>query len=254
MKKAIAIIAVMVVIFMGFKCFLDYFFKDKETGKYTDLKGILPQGFTYTAHTGCCGTQANSIASIEKGVSCGANIVEFDLKFTKSGEPVLCHDAIKGNEVTVDEAFAKISEYDGIYVNVDRKTSDALHKIPELAKKHGISDRIFFTGVEEEAVEAVKKACPGVDYYLNMEVKKPSKHTDEYLLSLVEKVKECGAVGINFNKKSASKKLVDTFHENGLLVSIFTVDKKAEMYKILLFAPDNITTRNPDLLGEILKD
>ncbi len=239
---------------MDFKCVIDLFFKNKKTDKYTDLKGKLPEGFTYTAHTGCCGTEANSIASIEKGVSCGAQIVEFDLKFTKEGEPVLCHDAIKGNEVTVDEAFAKISQYDGLHVNVDRKTSDALHKIPELAEKHGIADRIFFTGVEEEAVEAVKKACPQVDYYLNMSVKRPSKHTDEYLLSLVKKVKECGAVGINFNKKSASKKLIDTFRENGLLVSIFTVDKKSEMYKILLFAPDNITTRNPDLLRKILKE
>ncbi len=239
---------------MGFKCVLDYFFKDKKTGEYTDLKGMLPDGFTITAHTGCCGTKANSIASIEKGASCGAHIVEFDLKFTEDGEPVLCHDAINGTEVTLDEALAKISEYDALRVNVDRKTSDALHKVTELAEKHGVGDRIFFTGVEEEAVEAVKTACPQMDYYLNMSVKKPSKHTDEYLLSLVEKVKGCGAVGINFNKKSASKKLVDTFHENGLLVSIFTVDKKSEMYKILLFAPDNITTRNPDLLQEILKD
>ena len=73
------------------------------------------------------------------------------------------------------------------------------------------------------------------------------------MLSLVEKVKKAGAIGINFNYKSASKELVKVFHENNLLVSIWTVDNEYNMYKILSFAPDNITTRHPDKLSEIIK-
>jgi glycerophosphoryl diester phosphodiesterase len=65
-------------------------------------------------------------------------------------------------------------------------------------------------------------------------------------------VKDNGAIGINFNKDSATKELVDTFHNNGLLVSIWTVNEEKDMHKILYFAPDNITTRNPDVLKEIL--
>ena len=71
-------------------------------------------------------------------------------------------------------------------------------------------------------------------------------------MSLVEKVKNAGAMGINFNYKNASKELVEVFHENGLLVSIWTVDDEYNMYKILSFEPDNMTTRNPDKLSEIV--
>ena len=65
--------------------------------------------------------------------------------------------------------------------------------------------------------------------------------------------KKHGAIGINISYKPCTKELVDAFHENDLLVSIWTVNKKRKMFKILLLGPDNITTRRPDKLQEILK-
>lgn len=213
----------------------------------------LPKDFSYTAHTGCAGTQANSLDSIDTGAKYGAGIVEFDLNFNKNGDPVLAHDAPKGGEVTLDEAFKKISEYENIRVNVDIKSTVALEKIRPAAEKYGVAERIFYTGVHDGFVDAVRADGGDVDYYLNVNVKPKSKHTEEYLMSLVRKVKDSGAIGINFNQDNASKALVDTFHENGLLVSIWTVDKKFDMYRILSYGPDNITTRYPDMLGEIIQ-
>ncbi len=227
--------------------------RNNKIEEYKRNKGELPLGFTYTAHTGCCDTEDNSIASITAGVQNGAGIVEFDLNFDKEENPILCHDEPEGGEVTLKEAFLEVAKYDALKVNVDAKSTANLASVQEAASEAGVLDRIFFTGITENENDIVKMACPAVDYYLNIDVEKPAKHTDKYLKSLVEKVKESGAVGINFNKDSASKELVDIFHENGLLVSIYTVDDKVEMYKILSFAPDNITTRNPEILKEILK-
>ena len=77
---------------------------------------ILSKGFTYTAHTGCIKTADNSLAAIEEGAKYGADIVEFDLNFLSDGTPVLSHDKPKGKEVTLDEAFKKISEYKNLKV------------------------------------------------------------------------------------------------------------------------------------------
>ena len=216
------------------------------------MKTNLPENFTYTAHTGCVKTPDNSLAAIEEGVKYGADIVEFDLNFLPDGSPVLSHDKPKGNEVTLDEAFKKISEYENIKVNVDVKTTKNLKAVYPLAQKYGLEDRIFYTGINIDFVEAVKKDSPEVPYYLNVNVEKPRKQTPEYLQSLVKTVKDSGAIGINFNKDHATKKLVETFHENDLEVSIWTVNKKRKMYKILALAPDNITTRRPDKIQEIL--
>ena len=251
MKKVILPIAIILVLtIIGAAIFFGV--RIMKLNEYKNAKLNLPEGFTITAHTGCMNTAENSLDSIKTGIENGANIVEFDLYFTKDGEPVLAHDEPKGNEVTLDEAFAYLYQFEGVRANVDIKTVDALEKVYPLAKQNSVDHIIFYTGVKDEFVDAVKKNSPEIEYYLNVDVDK-SKNTDkEYILSLVEKVKKAGAIGINFNYKNASKELVDIFHENDLLVSIWTVDSEYYMYKILSFGPDNITTRHPDKLAAIV--
>lgn len=212
----------------------------------------LPKNFTYTAHTGCVDTKDNSLEAIESGAKFGADIVEFDLNFLPDGTPVLSHDEPKGKEVTLEEAFKKVSEYSNLKVNVDVKNTQNLKVVYPLAKKHCLENRIFYTGIFLKDVEAVKNNSPEVPYYLNINVEKKRKQTPEYLQKLVDEVKSCGAVGINFNKNNATKELVEKFHQNNLLASIWTVNKKRKMKKILTLAPDNITTRRPDKMEKIL--
>ncbi|MBR2957735.1 MAG: glycerophosphodiester phosphodiesterase [Clostridia bacterium] len=207
--------------------------------------------FTVTAHTGCMGTKPNSIEAILTGFEAGADIIEFDLNFDSDGTPLLSHDAPKGGEVTLDEAFATLEQCNNLKANVDVKSVEKIEQVVPLAKKHGVLDRIFFTGVHEGFAEAVKTRAPEVEYYLNVDVLPKWKQTDKYLKSLVDKVKANGAIGINFNKNNATKRLVNAFHKNGLLVSIWTVDEKRKMKKIISLSPDNITTRHPDTLIKI---
>lgn len=210
------------------------------------------KAFTVTAHTGCLGTKPNSIEAILKGFESGADIIEFDLNFAGNGTPLLSHDTPKGGEVTLDEAFEVLAKCNGLKANVDIKSVERIEQVVPLAKKHNVLDRIFFTGVHEGFVEAVKTRTPEVEYYLNVNIAPKWKQTNKYLQSLVDKVKASGAIGINFNKNNATKKLVNAFHKNGLLVSIWTVDNTRDMKKIISLSPDNITTRHPDELIKII--
>lgn len=223
-----------------------------KLNEYKKAKLNLSEGFTITAHTGCMGTEENSLDSIKMGIENGANVVEFDLYFTEDGAPILSHDEPVGGEITLNEAFAYFRMFKDIKANVDIKTVDALEKVYSLAIENNVEDRIFYTGVKDEFVNAIKKNSPEIRYYLNVDVDKSQNTNKEYLLTLAEKVKNAGAIGINFNYKSASKELVEVFRENGLLVSIWTVDSEYNMYKILSFGPDNITTRHPDKLSKII--
>ena len=129
------------------------------------------------------------------------------------------------------------------------KITTDLKQVEALAEKHGVLSQIFYTGIEEKDVEAAKKDSPKISYFLNLKVDiAPKKQTKEYVLSLVDKVKKSGAVGINMNHKNASELLVDIFHENGLQVSIWTIKNEKQLHRALAIAPDNITTRKPELL------
>ena len=214
---------------------------------------VLPEGFTVTAHTGCEETEDNSLATIRKGYESGADIVEFDLNFTSDGEAVLSHDEPHSGCVTLDEAFALIAELPDVKVNVDCKSIVNLKVVTEIAQKHGISDRIFYTGIREENITSVREQTPDIAYWLNFDVDSRKNTDEEYLISLAKKTREFGAVGININYGTCSKQLVDVFHREGLLVSIWTVNKKFDMVKTVPFCADNITTRHPSQLVEIVE-
>ena len=146
---------------------------------------------TITAHTGCMGTKQNSFESIKKGAEY-ADIIEFDLHFLADGTPVLSHDKPEGGEITLREAAKVIAGIESIRVNVDIKSTDNLKEAVKIAMEVIIFDRIFYTGVKDEFVEAVRRDTPEVAYYLNVDVSKWRSKNDKYINSLVEKVKAAG--------------------------------------------------------------
>ncbi len=250
-KIVVAACAVLAVVLIAMSVFLigDYL----KLKQYRNTPLELPDGFTVTAHTGCEGTEENSLEFLQKALNLGVEVIEFDVSFDADGKPVLAHDTPKGGEVELSQAFSVISANPDVKVNVDIKETTALDKIEEYALEYGVLDQIFFTGVNDDFVKAVQEQTENIPYYLNVSVKKRKATDAAYLKEICDKVKESGAVGINFNYKGATKELVDYFHNEGLLVSIWTVDGESDMHRILTFAPDNITTRNPVKLKAVIE-
>ena len=208
----------------------------------------LPAGFTITAHSGCMGLAENSIEAMEAGVRAGAKIVEFDLQFTTDGEPVLSHDAPEGDCVPLSAAFDFLRAHPDVKGNADVKNTSHLETLLPLARDAGVSAQIFLTGIFADDVPVVREKCPGVPFYLNT---KKSRFADA--AALADKAKTLGAVGLNVNRRMLTPRLVRACRARGLLVSVWTVDKKRIARKVLAMQPDNVTTRKPDLLMRMYK-
>lgn len=193
-------------------------------------------------------TAANTIQSVIAGFSSGADIVEADIRFDKNGVPVLSHDKVQENDTctSLAEAFDIIKSYPDKKVNLDIKETDNLPEIQRLAKEKGVISQLFFTGVDDNFVEAVRVGCPEIPYYLNFGKKTNMARFESYIKFLIDKTKAAGAIGINLNKENCNAKLAERFKKEGLLVSVWTItDIKAD--KIYLdMNVDNITCKNPD--------
>lgn len=227
-------------------------------GEYSKMKKTaftLPETFTVTAHTGCEGTEDNTLESIAAGINAGADVVEVDLHFLPDYTAVLCHDEPKEKLVSekmpsLESAFVMLARH-SVKMNIDVKSTAGISGVKALAEKYGVVEKIFFTGVEEKDIEAVRTGAPDVPYYLNMTVDKKKNTDSAYLSSLVKKVKDCGAVGINMKYTGCSAELVEAFRSEGLLVSLWTANSTKEMYRCLVCEPDNITTRKPGKLIQL---
>lgn len=215
----------------------------------------LPEGFTYTAHSGCENTPDNSMENLEKAVALGVPVLEVDVSVRNDGTPVLLHaESAADNEgLLLDEALQYISESsDTVQVNLDLKTFSNLPEIASLIRKHNMQDRCFFTGVDSAHTQTVKIDAPGIPYYLNAELNRMRLEDEDYLRGLAREAQRSGAIGLNCNYKGASPKLIKVFREEGLKVSLWTADNKLVMRMLLAMAPDNITTRCPVLLSSLI--
>lgn len=223
---------------------------------YRNKELNLSENFTVTAHTGGMNTPDNSIESIQKAISIGADVVEFDVRFRPNGTPVMAHDAVESNDagVPIEDALKFIAQNsESIKINLDVKETANLSEVQNLVKKYGLLKRAFFTGVNEEFVSEVRKQCPEFSYYLNYSPEKNKLNNTEYQQKLLEILESTGAVGINCNYKNSNKYLAELLHEHGYLLSVWTVDKENQMVRELVGGADNITSRNPDKLKDLIK-
>ena len=229
-----------------------YFLQSYCMFKY--VKTFNNPNMTITAHSGCNYKEPNSIASLEAGYKSGAKILEIDLYFNINGVPYLSHGELKGNEIKLEEAFKFLSNNPEVKGNIDVKKVDNMPAVFQLIILYNLYDKVFFTGIEEKFVEAIKTGCPGIPYYLNYKPKFLKIFSQRYINELVNIVKESGAIGINMRHFYLSEKLVKTFHEEGLFVSVWTVNDEYFMLRAIYYGPDNITTKKPSKLIHLISE
>jgi len=188
-----------------------------------------------TAHAGALNTTDNTIESVRAALACGADIFEVDVRFLVDGTPALGHNHVGPGSARLEEVFALMQD-SSTQINLDMKETSHVPHMAELVVQYGLQGRAFMTGLFK-ADCAVLRDC-GLPYYLN--------GADPAL------AKDLGALGVNINYRQCTKKLVRDAHELGLLVSVWTANSPRTMRKMLRRGVDNITTRHPDVLLEII--
>ncbi len=212
----------------------------------------LPDGFTVTCHAGSFYTKKNSIDSVKAAVDWGADIVEFDVSFRSDGTAVIIHDPSPSMKqgVSLEEAVKIVAKDKKCKINLDIKSTANLPEVDRIVKKHGMLERVFYTGVFEDWVDRVKNTS-AIPYYLNHKITSEESKDPAYAIITINKTKVLGAIGINSHFENASKEFSDIAHKNGLLVSLWTVNKTGDMLKTIETQPDNITTKKPCILSLI---
>lgn len=213
----------------------------------------LPEGFTLTFHAGALFTKPNTVESIRSALKFGAEVVEFDVSFRPDGTPVIIHaSSAKENEgVLLDSALAAVAEDKKCRINLDIKSTANLPQVDLLVKKHGLTERVFYTGVFRDWVDTVKKSS-AIPYYLNHKITAEEAENAELLQKLAEEIVSIGAIGVNSHFGNATPLVTEIMHKNGLLVSLWTVNKTSDAANVFACLPDNITTKKPHLISNML--
>jgi glycerophosphoryl diester phosphodiesterase len=234
-----------------------------------------------TAHTGCMGTLDNTLASIEKGLLLGADIVEDDIRVTRDGIAVLAHDdlwqtveghalqlskinfeALREQEVVADHGgstgtmtFTTLEEMllrvkaSGKMANLDLKVDEAIDAVAELVRKHDMLDLVFLSGCEVERAQLAQQRQPQLQKLLNAK----SEHFmtlvyDEAVEQTLSDALSASCFGVNLYHAFAKPELIARAQALGLKVYVWTVNETHLMEHYTVLGVDSITTRSVEAL------
>lgn len=227
------------------------------TKSYDERKLTFMDDFTITAHTGAYGTEMNSIEAVEAAIKNNVQILEVDVRQRPNGTLVMNHDLVVTNNdgAPLEDALKLIKEKEDMQINFDIKETRVLNALHALLVDYNLLDRSFLTGIEQINVKAVKDSnCANMDYYLNYKPSKFKAFSDDYRQKIIKLLEDTGAVGINCNYKFAGSQLSNLLHKKGYKLSVWTVDSERSAKKMLVIKPDNITTKDPDMINSVINN
>ncbi|MBA4866965.1 glycerophosphodiester phosphodiesterase [Streptomyces sp. PSKA54] len=218
----------------------------------------------------------NTLPSLRSALARGADAVEFDVRLTRDGVPVLLHDRtlkrlwehdrpvsalsaaevleITGNGVpTLVEALEVLAapgsengngKSNGnaggsrIMVDLPDATPKAVRTVVGVVRDCGAADRAYYCA-GATAMLAVRAADPSAEIALTWTTLVPPRP------ALLDAIRPRW---LNYRFGLIDRKLADKVHRDGYLLSVWTPDTRRSMRRLLDMGIDSITTNRIDAL------
>ncbi|MEV6105773.1 glycerophosphodiester phosphodiesterase [Streptomyces sp. NPDC051940] len=208
----------------------------------------------------------NTLPALRAALAAGADAVEFDVRMTRDGVPVLLHDAtlkrIWGHDVPLASlTFVEMERLTGGRVPTLREALNLMSTappgvrsfidLPEVAAaaptatevaECGAGDRVYYCG-STSAMLAVKRADPAAETAI------PCKSWAVYRPPLLA---ELAPRWLNYRFGLITPDVVRHAHDNGYRVSAWTVDWPRNMRRLAAMGVDSITTNRVATLRKVL--
>lgn len=212
-----------------------------------------------TAHSGCEGTPDNSLEYIRHALHCGADALEVDVHPRGSGF-YISHDPSDGVHPDLKEVFSLIRG-SGMKINCDLKHQGIEHAVLALAHTCGVEDQLLFSGfVSHEAVRDpairsrtfwnIESAMP--ELYVQCEAGVPP--TEEQLRAAIALYRQYDVHIANLYCGLCTPELLSLLQENGIALSVWTVNEETDALRFLKAGVYNITSRQPTMVCKLRKD
>lgn len=271
-KKNTALIALMTAVGVGLNI---YYFVGIYRGNIKINAHI--HGTQVSAHRGFSrAAPENTKYAFEAAMKCNADYIELDVQLTKDEQLVVIHDdkldrttngSGRVDHYTYEElsSFSAGAWYGSEYEDarimllsevlelVDKKcllnieikdignVNLTVDKTVELVKKYGYTKSCYITSFSYDALRRVKDLEPKIKTALIANLAASVRYSQ---------LTDIDAVSMNY--LFVNKSVVESAHQNGKLIFVWTVDREEDIRNMLSLGVDNIITNRPDLALEIV--
>ena len=210
-----------------------------------------------TAHSGCDGTEDNSLEFVTYALRSEAGCLEVDVRKGQDGDLILSHDDNGGEGVFLRNVFERMAQVPEKMINCDLKERDLEIPVYRMACHFHMEERLIYSGeVDPVHLEENKKNFEKARIFLNIENLYPDIYKEEEqdrerkLKETIEKAASLPVTCINAEYHILTDEIITFIKGKGLGCSAWTVNDEKELKRLMIRKAENITTRN--LKGAIL--
>ncbi|MEU9312667.1 glycerophosphodiester phosphodiesterase [Streptomyces sp. NPDC048256] len=208
----------------------------------------------------------NTVDSLRSALDRGADAVEFDVRLTRDGVPVLLHDETLKRLWQQDRPLLSLSaaEVRGLTAGGVPTLAEALaategsrlmldlpgtrdvrtaRRIVEAVREAGAADRVYYCA-DAGAMLAVRAADPSAEIALTCTSLAPPRP------ALLDAVKPRW---LNYRFSLVDRELAARVHHDGFLLSVWTPDTRRSMRRLIDLGVDSITTNRIEVLTALRK-
>lgn len=223
----------------------------EKTGMTKEKKRMM-----ITAHSGCDGTEENSVEFILYALKLPVDAIEVDVRKNSRGQLILSHDEMQEEAVGLAQAFTLLKEYPDKRINCDLKQPGLEEGVAALAKRHGVEKQLIFTGdVNPEGFLKGEVRYPEILWFANIDSFWPEyeawmrsgateEETQKRMEQVLKRMLDYETQGLNWNYKDAEK-VFEKAREMGIGISVWTVNEQEQQELWIGRQVENITTRRP---------
>ncbi len=213
-------------------------------------------------HRGAAGhAPENTLAAINAGIACGADIVEIDLRRTADGVLVVLHDATVNRTTNGTGRIDRLSLRD-----VKKLTAGKGQQIPTLQEvldaasgRAGLMLELKIRGIAGQTVEAVRQAgFKNLVIYASFlheelpHVRAADPDADRMALfdrlpgtSAARAMKYAAScVGLHYDR--ATRRLIESLHRSDLRVFVYTANRPSDIERALSLGVDGVISNFPE--------
>ncbi|PRX56481.1 glycerophosphodiester phosphodiesterase [Flagellimonas meridianipacifica] len=218
-------------------------------------------------HRGAMGHETeNTLASVQKALDLGVDMIEIDVFIIESGEIVVFHDERVDR---LANSGGRIEEYN--IFDVKQLILDGNHKIPMLQEVLDLIDNKVALNIELKGANTTDRVNFIIDYYVRergwsldnfiissfkwdelrkMRERNPSINiavlTEEDPLKAIGVAKELNAVAINPYFKKLTAENIAQIKKEGFKIYTWTVNEPADIQGMVDYGVDGIITNYPE--------
>ncbi|WP_314219084.1 glycerophosphodiester phosphodiesterase [Streptomyces zaehneri] len=208
----------------------------------------------------------NTVDSLRSALDRGADAVEFDVRLTRDGVPVLLHDETLKRLWGQDRPLLSLSaaEVRGLTAGAVPTLAEALaategsrlmldlpgtrdvrtaRRIVDAVREAGAADRVYYCA-DAGAMLAVRAADPSAEIALTCTSLAPPRP------ALLDAVKPRW---LNYRFSLVDRELAARVHHDGCLLSVWTPDTRRSMRRLVDLGVDSITTNRIEVLTALRK-